>query len=274
MVFKYLGTGSSEGIPSPFCTCRVCTHARKNRGNNIRHRTSVLIDNDLLIDFSPDTFSQSVSLGIDLSRIKYILFTHTHSDHFYVRELYNILPGYAHRKNRGNISVLSSSFAIGEMKKILGGQKFADLSKHMDFIELSAFDPLSLGDYTITALQARHPSESTFIFLIEKEGRRILHASDTGFFPESTWDYIAGIQLDIVSLDCTHLTESGTPGHMCIEDDITTVRRLFQLGNVNSRTVFAATHFSHNGNLTHDEIDERLRLHGIVTSYDGLEIRV
>ncbi|NLM61435.1 MAG: hypothetical protein GX193_05095 [Clostridiales bacterium] len=274
MILKYLGTGSSEGIPSPFCTCRVCTHARKHGGTEIRHRTSAIIDNELLIDVTPDTFSQSVSLGIDLSRLKYILFTHTHSDHFYVRELINILPIYAHRKSRGNITVLSSSYAIEEIRNTLGEDDFSALSQHIDFTELAAFTPYTLGDFTVTALQARHPSQSPYIYLIEKQGRRILYANDTGYLPEATWDYIAGIHLDIVSLDCTHLTESGTAGHMCIEDDITTIRRLFQLGNVTNRTVFAATHFSHNGNLTHSEIDERLRLHGIITSYDGLEIRV
>lgn len=274
MIFKYLGTGSSEGIPSPFCTCRVCNHARKHRGPNVRHRTSAIIDNDLLIDVSPDTFSQTVSFGIDLSRLKYILFTHTHSDHFYVRELYNIMPIYAQRKNRGSIAVITSSYAIEEMRNTLGENKFSSLTQYVDFTELTAFSPYTVGDYMITALQARHPSQSSFIYLIEKEGRRVLYANDTGFFPEATWDYIAGIRLDIVSLDCTHLTDSGTPGHMCIEDDITTIRRLFQLGNVDNRTIFAATHFSHNGNLTHSEIDERLRLHGLLTSYDGLEIRV
>ena len=148
------------------------------------------------------------------------------------------------------------------------------LCQYVELTELRHFAPYVAGDYTITPLKARHGTTMPFIYLIEKEGQRLLYANDSGYFPEDTWDYIGGIYLDFVSLDCTHLTESGTPGHMCIEDDITAKKRLFQQGNVDSRSRFAATHFSHTGGLNYYEIDERLRLYGITTAYDGLEIRL
>ena len=31
---------------------------------------------------------------------------------------------------------------------------------------------------------------------------------DTGWFPQATWDFLAGRHLDLVSLDCTHLRYS------------------------------------------------------------------
>jgi phosphoribosyl 1,2-cyclic phosphate phosphodiesterase len=274
MQLKYLGTGSSEGIPSPFCSCRVCENARAKGGKEVRHRTSALIDGDFLIDVSPDTFSRAASLGLNLGRLKHILFTHTHDDHFYVKELLNVMPPFAVRHSKSRISVLGSAYALGELKKEIPENKFRSLSDYIELMELKLFTPQTVSSYVITPLKARHGTPGAFIYIIEKEGRRILYAHDTGFLPEETWDYIAGIYFDFVSLDCTHLTSSGTAGHMCIEDDITIKKRLFQIGCVNNRTRFAATHFSHNGGLSHFEIDERLRLYGFITTYDGLNINI
>jgi len=274
MILKFLGTGSSEGIPSPFCACKVCAYARAKGGKEIRHRTSAIIDGEMLIDISPDTFSQTAALGLDLSRLKYILITHTHYDHFYVRELLNVMPPFSERRSNARIPLLASAFALGELRKEIPADKIELLADYIELVELKAFNPQAVGSYTVTPLKARHSTTSAFIYIIEKDGRRILYANDSGFFPEVTWDYIAGIYFDFISLDCTHLTNSGTAGHMCIEDDLTTRNRLFQLGCVDNRTRFAATHFSHNGGLKHFEIEERLRINGFITAYDGLEINI
>ena len=55
MRIKYLGTTAYEGVPSLFCECKNCKLARIKGGRNIRTRCQSLINNDLLIDFGPDT---------------------------------------------------------------------------------------------------------------------------------------------------------------------------------------------------------------------------
>ena len=35
LIMQFLGTGAAEGIPSPFCRCRVCENARKVKGKEI-----------------------------------------------------------------------------------------------------------------------------------------------------------------------------------------------------------------------------------------------
>ena len=71
MKVHYLGTGAAEGIPAIFCECPVCKTARLKAGKEIRTRTQALIDDELLIDFGPDTYMHSLQYGIDLSYIKY-----------------------------------------------------------------------------------------------------------------------------------------------------------------------------------------------------------
>lgn len=82
MKLHFYGTGASEGFPALFCQCENCARARKLGGKNIRTRASLGVDEELLIDFSQDTYSHCLYGGLDLTKIRHVLITHSHSDHF------------------------------------------------------------------------------------------------------------------------------------------------------------------------------------------------
>lgn len=82
MKLKYLGTAASEGVPALFCNCKYCKKARKLGGKNIRTRSQTMINDDLLVDFGPDTYLHVLQNGINLLDIKNVLITHCHQDHF------------------------------------------------------------------------------------------------------------------------------------------------------------------------------------------------
>ena len=58
MKILYMGTAAAEGWPGLFCSCDVCSHARKAGGRNLRTRTQAMLDDDLLLDFPPDDLDQ------------------------------------------------------------------------------------------------------------------------------------------------------------------------------------------------------------------------
>ena len=60
MKITFLGTSADTAFPLPFCQCEVCTQARKLGGKNIRKRSSILINDDFLIDMGPDVVSSSL----------------------------------------------------------------------------------------------------------------------------------------------------------------------------------------------------------------------
>ena len=93
----FLGTGAAEGIPTPFCRCRVCENARKKGGKEVRMRSSFRVSRELLIDLGPDLFSGCVKTGTDLYDLKYVLITHTHEDHLDIGNLF--LKPMIHRGN-------------------------------------------------------------------------------------------------------------------------------------------------------------------------------
>ena len=83
MKLHFFGTGASEGVPAVFCECEYCKKIRTLGGKNIRLRTSVQLDDHILIDFSSDGYAQSLFRGMDTTKITHVLITHSHEDHFY-----------------------------------------------------------------------------------------------------------------------------------------------------------------------------------------------
>ena len=79
MKIKFLGTGTSQGIPVIGSTHEVCLSSDPK---DKRLRSSILIeweDNSYVIDCGPDFRQQMLNTG--LSRLDGIIFTHYHADH-------------------------------------------------------------------------------------------------------------------------------------------------------------------------------------------------
>ncbi|MCL2084440.1 MAG: MBL fold metallo-hydrolase [Oscillospiraceae bacterium] len=273
MLIQYLGTGASEGMPGVFCRCDICAHARKEGGKNIRRRSCMVIDKVLLIDMPPDIYSQALAFKVDLAAIQHCLFTHAHFDHLYPAELRNLLSPYSVSERGEPLKLYGSEEVRKSMAAALGEATVTRLRGMIEFTALREFEQTQIGPYIITPLKARH-CPGALIYMIESDGRVMLYGNDTGFFPEETWDFLAGKVIHLLSLDCNNPLNSDTPNHMTIEDCITVKRRLFQQHSSNNRTRYVATHFSHLGGLSHAQLDEKMRLHGITAAYDGLELRV
>ena len=76
MKITYLGTAASEGWPAEFCECDICRAAMKRGGRDLRLRSCALIDDDLLIDVSPDIYAARVKLDVSLAHVRAVLITH------------------------------------------------------------------------------------------------------------------------------------------------------------------------------------------------------
>ena len=79
MKIRFLGTGTSTGVPQIGCRCEVCT-STDTRDSRLRSSVRVEVDGKILhIDCSPDFRQQMADL--QFKKIDGILFTHEHYDH-------------------------------------------------------------------------------------------------------------------------------------------------------------------------------------------------
>lgn len=82
MILKFLGTGTSHGVPVITCNCKVCKSRNKK---DKRNRSSIFVTTDdnysILVDTTPEFRVQCLKYKI--SKIDTVLLTHSHADHLH-----------------------------------------------------------------------------------------------------------------------------------------------------------------------------------------------
>ena len=279
MKIKYYGTAAAEGIPGLFCSCEICETARKLGGKNIRTRSSTVINNELMIDFSADTYLHVLNYGLDLRKIKACLITHGHDDHVYPYDFYYRGYGYAYFMNeeeKNPLQIYSTKNSANELLPIVSSMNERD-EKALCWNEIKPFEEYEIFGYKVTPLKADHARDlDPVFFIIEKDGKVILYAHDTGYFLEETWEYIekSNKKFDFVSLDCTSiLNEKAYTNHMGIKACCEVKERLLKK-NADEKTVFCLHHFSHNGKLNYDDLVSEAEKFGFSVSYDTAEFEI
>ena len=267
MKLTYLGTAAAEGFPALFCNCKYCNEARRLGGKNIRTRSQSLINEDMLIDFPADSYMHFLNGGIEGDKIKHLLITHTHSDHFYPKDLFMRHTYFAHDMRVPTLNVFCSEAVR---------KKFDGTPTNVEITVLRPYETADLGDYRVTALPARHMREGgCLIYIIEGE-KTLLYAHDTGYFYDEVFDFIKekGIKLDMATFDCTNVNIpiSDSDGHMGFANIERVINRLTEIGAITEATVKYVNHFSHNGNPVHDYLEENAEKIGCKVSYDGCKV--
>lgn len=275
MKLQYLGTAAAEGIPAAFCTCPVCRHARMHGGREIRSRSQMLIDGELLIDFPPDTFYHAALRGLELGKIRTLLITHDHPDHWFPTELINRHSAYQ-TGAEGVLHVYGNEAAGRSFESHLKTELYRHqpIDAFVQFHCVHAGERFRCGRWEITAVPADHDKlQECLIYLCRKDGRTILYGHDTGACLEKeAWEILERERLDLISLDATMGRESCPRNHMGLPDAERFLEKLRSIGCVDEKTVCIVSHFSHNGGMNYRELEQWEKTHSILTAYDGMEI--
>lgn len=274
MKIKYLGTAAAEAVPAPFCECEVCENARKKGGRNLRTRSQALVDGKLLIDFPMDTYTHTLQANFKLCKVEGCIITHPHYDHLFPDELYCRTKVAAHMKEEKPFCMYGVEETV---EKIRTASSAAVLEKEdrLRLQTIAPFVPFTVGEYTVTPLKADHGTSLPVIYAVEKDGKALLYAHDTGLFPEETMEWLKNTDIcfDFVSYDCTNgLLEWDNRNHMGLTGDVIMREKLKELGRIHDKTVHVVNHFSHNGLAGYDELAPVAEEKGFIVSYDGLEI--
>lgn len=274
MKIQFLGTAAAEGIPALFCKCRVCQNALAVRGKEIKTRSQAIVDDKILIDFPADTYMHMLLHGVDLASVHTMIVTHSHSDHFYERDLWCRLPGIGNEIGEEPLHVYMTSAALRQ------AEEFANVhmkgNTRVVFHEIRPFEPFEAEGYRFIPLTANHdPGADPVFYIIEHGDKSALYANDTGIFPDETVEYLAnyGRRFDFVSLDCTAMLLVGwRDGHMGLDTNAEMYTKLTEMGLCDENTVAYVNHFSHNGKATHEELAAAAAEYGFGVTYDGCTV--
>lgn len=277
MKIQYLGTGGGGGIPEMFCNCRVCQNARIRQGYELRNRSLAIVDDTLCIDLPCDARSSFLAWNIDTQKLRYLLVTHNHYDHFLADNL------ISRPEDAQPMQVFISRASGQEITQKV--EKFRNLP-HCQNIRpvcipeihyIQPFVPFSCDIYKVTPLPANHDrAAETMNFLIEAE-KNILWLHDTGLMLPETEQYLKKTcpYIDFVSMDCAlpcgrHISDD----HMDIIRCNLTVEFFRNLGCVDDKTLVYLSHISHLVECTHDELAEQGKRYNFHVACDGAVINM
>jgi len=271
MQIRLLGTGASEGCPGLFCACPTCRRIRAAGGRNLRSRSCALIDGVIKIDLPPDTLHHVLTQNLDLSVVRHLLFTHGHDDHFAVAELQYLSWMFIPYPVKPPLHVVAPPDIISRIRSELD---MAILPLDLQVLEL--WTPLTIERWTVTAIHAQHaPGLQCYNYIVEDGAHAALYATDTGWWAEPTWEFLAGRRLDAAIVECTKgLDEGGYKAHLSVPEVIRLRERLIADGALADDAPVVTTHHSHLAGLLHEELEEHLTPHGIQVGYDGMVLDV
>jgi len=274
MNLLFNGTAAAEGFPAIFCECKHCQKARELGGKNIRTRSSCLIDEEYLMDLPPDTYMHVLHGKLRLSKVKHIIVTHSHEDHFQPYELLMRRPPFAYPKEGEKLFIYGNDRVY--KRYVQAGCIEEDYTDYLEYINVSVGKQFKAGEANIIPLRADHGenNEICHIYIVNKGGKYLLYGHDTGYFPEETWELLCNFKFNGVILDCTSGKIDCERGHMGITTDIKVKERLIKQGSVDEKTVFIITHFSHNGGPFYEDMVELGKENGFIATYDGMEISI
>lgn len=253
MKLKFLGTGTSQGIPVIGSTHPVCLSTNKK---DKRLRASVMITDDegkkILIDCGPD-FRQQMLVNNE-STVDFLLLTHEHNDH--VIGLDDLRPIIF--QTRKDISIYSLSRVNNEIKNRFPYAFVEDRYPGAPSFELIDInnEPFTLGNTKITPINVLHHQ----LPVLGYKFKNLAYITDASYISDEEKEKLKN--LDYLIINCLRKSDPHI-AHFILPEIIELV------DEIKPKNTFL-THISNKFGF-HDEVEKELPDH-IHLSYDGLEI--
>lgn len=250
MQLRFLGTGTSMGVPVIGCTCKVCTSSDPR---NRRTRTSALLRTSrttILIDAGPDFRAQALTAG--LRRLDAVLLTHSHFDH--IAGLDDLRPLC---QGRGCMPIYGASQTLAEVR-----ERFA-----YAFDETSAGStrpsldlrpvqgPFVVGDVEIRPFDILHGTWTITGYRVGGLG----YVTDASDIPPASWRLLQDLEVLVLNA----LRHEPHPTHFTLAQALEVITALAP------RRAYLV-HMTHNI----DHADGKWLPPGVEFAYDGLEVTI
>jgi phosphoribosyl 1,2-cyclic phosphate phosphodiesterase len=255
---RFLGTGTSFGVPVIGCGCAVCGSTDPR---NRRSRHCLLLEGDgpaLLVDTPPELRLQLLEAGI--SEIGAVFLTHMHADHVHGIDDLRIfslrgeapLPMYVADEFAGALRARFDYIFDEDIRPDPGMS-----APEIDLRAFAAGDELDIAGFRLTPLVFPHGRMNSYGFRCGSLGVIV----DGKSIPESAHAALQGIDTLVIN---ALWWGNPHPTHFNVEEAIAAAQ------SVGARRTYL-THMTHR--LDYGELKAQLPL-GIEPAYDGLIVEV
>lgn len=273
-------------MPILFCACRVCTDARRIGGKNLRKRSSLLINDDLMVDIGPVIAAASFQHQISLAGIGICLQTHPHADHLDIEFILSRHAEYGTTVSGelllgGSDETLYAIDALVRQQSAYGSlfDPETQAALKLKTLSITSFEGYRIGDYRIIGYPANHGNDQGFLlYSIVRGDHAVFYGTDTSVLSEAVWAHLQQerVRYDVVMLDHTYGIgfESRPADHLAAKDVAAHADRFRACGLLKENGEVYATHLSHEGIMEHDALDEYASERGYRVAYDGLKLQL
>lgn len=269
------------GYPLVFCDCEYCGKARELKGKNIRKRASLLINDEMIIDLTPDCQTAMNTYDKDMGKIKYLLQTHTHLDHFDINQFTTLDFKYESKRTE-KLKLICSDSCLKDIQSKVSQFDRMDLfnEEYLNKIGLNIQTvnhgkSIVVDIYTIKAIHCTHDEKiGAQIYLIKQGNKSLLYATDTPQITDIALKELDGEKIDCIFLDESFGVRDYMFSHLNIEGFKEYITKLKDNNLLNEDCLVYATHLTHDGNPLHDELEQILNKYGYHVAYDGMELQL
>lgn len=258
MKLRFLGTGTSFGIPVLGCDCAVC---RSGDRRNRRTRHALLLTDGprrLLVDTPPELRLQLVAAGV--GAVDAVFLSHPHADHLHGIDDLRALSGPGGRRLPFHLAAEHAPELVGRFPYFLDPDAAGQPGTVVPELELHRFadrDTIDAGGFRLTAVGFPHGAFRSYGFrcgdlAVIIDGKRV---------PEDAEPLLRGAGTLVINA-LWH--GSPHPTHFNVEEALAAVERL-------SPGRAFLTHLTHR--LDHEALAAGLPA-GVEPAFDGLEVDV
>ena len=236
--------------------------AKREGAEFFRRRTSVKINDDLMIDCSADTEDYINTLSLD--SVRDLIITHTHGDHYAPDTITAIL--------NKDIRIWTEENAA---KKIA-----ADLPEY-NVCGLLPFVSAKVGEYDIIGVPANHTvsdkKQIPLHYIISKGGKTVFWGCDGAWFLTQSWQVIKKYKYDLMVLDGTLGEDIGDyrifdHNNLNMVCEMASTIRSLEL--IKESGKIAISHMSCYSQKSHNEIQAYMDRAGVIVASDAMELEI
>lgn len=190
MTLTFLGTGTSGGVPSVGCGCKVCHSADPH---DRRLRSSALLETEhtrILIDCGPD-FRQQI-MPFDFKPLDGVLLTHIHYDH--VAGIDDIRPFCVF----GAVNIYADQTTVDGLKVTMPYCFASHLYPGVPLLALHTIQPhqpFVIGDVTVMPIRVMHGSMPILGYRFGP----LAYITDMKTIDEAEMAYLKGVEVLVVN---------------------------------------------------------------------------